>query len=500
MLYREKLLIFFYDLIEDIKKKLLLLKSQMIFLLQNDNRSHTFSLILILVIGFANRLFFLSSPFRYDEAFTYYSYVDTHILNAISNYSYPNNHIFHTFLVKHSTFFFGGSLIAIRLPAFLFGTLVLPFSYLFIRKVFDKNTALFSLSLFSCSYALIEYTVNARGYTIVFLLFIFLLLLANKKSRNTIDNFWIISFSSLGFYTMPSFIIPFSVFVFWMILKAESASIKEIGFYVIGTLFLAIVLYIPVLLNTGLDSIIANKYVISEASFLSCFSKTMVELKKTMLWFAKGFPTFSLFIALLGFLISLFLKNINAKLLLFSAFIALFLISFVLKVVPLSRSLLFLWIVILPISVQGLTHFIKSEYIISIISCVFAVLLSVSINSKKYNLADDKINFKYDSIALAIKNEYKQSDKIVARLPIDYPFEYYLQKHKVPFTFEHVHNGGYTKLDTTFGRVFVMIDTRYNKHPFELNKKLSGEISLFLKEEPVEIYLADEYADFERND
>lgn len=487
-MYRKHLFIALEDFTIDIGEKLTCLKSKMHFLFIKENKLHAFALILIFIIAFTNRLLFLSSPFRYDEAFTYYCYVNTNILNALSNYSYPNNHIFHTFLVKITTFLFGTSLAAIRLPAFLSGVIVLPFAYLLIRKIFDKNIALFCSAFLACSYALIEYTVNARGYTIVLLLFVFLLLLANKKSRNQVDAFWIILISSLGFYTMPSFIIPYLVFLLWLIFLSPNFLIKHLATYVLGTLALTTVLYTPVFFNTGLQSIIANKYVISEKSYQTMILETILELRKTISWFFKGFPEPSLFIAVLGGFLGLIINKRKGGFLLFSSFLSMFLIVVVLKIIPLSRSLLFMLILLIPLCVQGFCYFIKSEMLICVLSVLFVFAFSLNLNKNKINLADDKSNFQYDKIAMALKKVFKNGDFIIAKLPLDYPFEFYLQKHQIPFSLEHVHNGGYSNYDTISSRVFVMIDKRYNKYPAELYNKQNNEFALLLKEGTIEVY------------
>lgn len=70
---------------------------------RDDGAPNLVALAVICVIGFAIRLRFLFQPMRYDEAFTYVRYASKPLYRGLSDYSFPNNHIFHTLLVHIST-------------------------------------------------------------------------------------------------------------------------------------------------------------------------------------------------------------------------------------------------------------------------------------------------------------------------------------------------------------------------------------------------------------
>src|SRR4051812_25853922 len=75
------------------------------------------ALAVILVIGTAVRLRYLSEPMRGDESFTYNEYARRSFDEAISLYTFPNNHLLYTGLVHLAVSRFGAEPWAIRLPA-----------------------------------------------------------------------------------------------------------------------------------------------------------------------------------------------------------------------------------------------------------------------------------------------------------------------------------------------------------------------------------------------
>src|SRR5207253_11250661 len=112
---------------------------------------------IVLAIGAALRVLYLAQPIRYDEAVTYMYFVRLPWAEALSTYTYPNNHLFHTLLAKASVTVFGNSPWALRLPAFFAGVLVVPASYLTIRALYGARAALIAAGLVASSGVLILY-------------------------------------------------------------------------------------------------------------------------------------------------------------------------------------------------------------------------------------------------------------------------------------------------------------------------------------------------------
>ena len=111
-----------------------------------------------ILIGFILRLIHISQPIKGDEAATFLSYVEPINPLRVFVYTYPNNHIFHTFLVKISTLFFGNNLIAIRLPAFLASLGIIYLTYAICKK-FEQNGIFAAINASIWPY-LIAYATN----------------------------------------------------------------------------------------------------------------------------------------------------------------------------------------------------------------------------------------------------------------------------------------------------------------------------------------------------
>ncbi len=112
-----------------------------------ESRLHLGALFLVILIAGLVRLEFLFQPMRYDESVTFVSYASPPWYIAITDYTAPNNHVFHSLLAHISILFFGGEPWAIRLPAFVTGILLVPASYVAARAHYGKHTALVAACL-----------------------------------------------------------------------------------------------------------------------------------------------------------------------------------------------------------------------------------------------------------------------------------------------------------------------------------------------------------------
>ena len=129
---------------------------------------------------------------RYDESATFMWYASQPFYVGLSKYTAPNNHLFHTLLVHISYQLFGDSVFSLRFPAFLAGVLIIPFTYLTFRYVYDRHTGLFTAALAGSSSLLIQYSTNARGYTLVTLFFLLLLLCFAHLRKHREPACWLI--------------------------------------------------------------------------------------------------------------------------------------------------------------------------------------------------------------------------------------------------------------------------------------------------------------------
>ena len=228
-------------------------------------------LLLIVLVAIATRACYLSQPMRYDEAVSFTHYASRPLSECLSEYSYPNNHLFHTLLVRAAYLALGNRPWAIRLPAFLAGVLLVPASYLAARLLYDRSAALLSAGILSASSSLIEYSTNARGYTIVCLAFVLLLALGTWLTRTRSRAPWLlfVFLGTLGFYTIPIMLYPFGIVATWLLMTGvlqPTASprlvlLRRVLLCSAAVCVLTAILYYPVVRASGIEAVVANRYV-----------------------------------------------------------------------------------------------------------------------------------------------------------------------------------------------------------------------------------------------
>lgn len=229
------------------------------------------ALFLFIIIGTGIRLAFLSQPVSYDEAITFVYFGSRTLLDVVTDYSIPNNQIFHTVLVKLSTMIGGIEPLIMRLPAFLAGLLIIPFSYWLMRRLFNNATALITAGISSLSPVAVEYSTQARGYTIIWLCFLIGFILATYLRENQSRIGWalFIMVFSIGFYTIPIMLYPFAIVILWMLLEAakemRTKLIVKLSFAFFFVVFITTILYLPVMIRykwNGIKSLVHNPWIL----------------------------------------------------------------------------------------------------------------------------------------------------------------------------------------------------------------------------------------------
>lgn len=230
--------------------------------------------LLVTILAFFGatlRCLYLFQPMRYDESFTSMAFAYRPLSVGLSFYPYPNNHLFHTMLVHFSTKLLGNSPAAIRLPAFLAGIALIPVGYLVLKELYDRDTGLLAVALIAASPLLIAYSTNARGFSIQALAFLLLLFVGKKLKDGPKLSLWI-WFSLLivvGFYTVPTMLYFFVAAFVWLAISALVRDVKSsrLGFFVrlcawsAVALLVSALLYIPVVVKSGLASLTSNQFV-----------------------------------------------------------------------------------------------------------------------------------------------------------------------------------------------------------------------------------------------
>lgn len=217
----------------------------------------------ILVLGLVCRLpGLIGTAPRGDESFTYVHYASQPLFIVLSLYDQPNNHVLHTVLVHLSTTVFGGAIWAVRLPAFLVGLLLIPLTFVWGRRCAGTTVGLLAAALVAVATPLVEYSTNARGYTLVclFSLVMFLTARAALRGRNRVVALGFVASAGLGLYTVPTMAFPFLGCLLWLIVT-EFAAWRRLALLVALAGIWAAVCYLPILATVGPKGLLGNEYV-----------------------------------------------------------------------------------------------------------------------------------------------------------------------------------------------------------------------------------------------
>ena len=237
-----------------------------------DEIGSLLTVVVIMVLAVIYRLEYITSPLHHDEAYTFIAFART-LMSAVSDYHLPNNHVFHSILVYFSTHLFGIQPWAVRLPAFTAGVLLVPAAYWLARRLYDRWTALLAALLVAVFPILVNYSTNARGYTLVALFTLLTFSLGTIVSREKNIFIWglISLLSALGFYTLPVMLFPFGILFAWLFLENQAAGpgsyLSKFDFLLhwaaagLGAAILTLLFYTPILIYSGPQKLFENGFV-----------------------------------------------------------------------------------------------------------------------------------------------------------------------------------------------------------------------------------------------
>lgn len=277
-------------------------------------------LIFITALAIFFRYAYLWRPMGHDETYTFMAFASRGLRYTISDYHLPNNHVFHTILVNLAYQLFGDSPAIIRLPAFLAGIFIIPATYMVGKIFYSASIALVAASVVASLPVMIDYSTTARGYP--FLTLFTLLILASgvfvKEHKNLIGWILLVLFSCFGLYTNPTMIYPIGMVYTWLLL---SKFINDVSrgygrdyylFLIISSVSIVIltgILYAPIIINSGLQSIVGND-VIEALSWSDFIQSVPVRVKNTWAEWNRDIPKWVTIIAICGLLASLFVPKL----------------------------------------------------------------------------------------------------------------------------------------------------------------------------------------------
>ena len=231
-------------------------------------RAHQGALIVLFFLGLLSRAPYLTQPIRYDEAHSFVNYANRPVYVTVSTYKEPNNHVFHSLCVHVTTRLLGDAEWAIRLPALLAGVLSIPATFLLGYACGGSAVGWSAALAVAASSALIEYSANARGYTLLCLVTLCLILLGRYNlRRQNAAVWWIMSgLAAVGFWTVPTMLYPYALVLVWICLEKLRGSVDQADWrglfvFVAGTIGLTLVFYSPILIVEGPAALVSNRFV-----------------------------------------------------------------------------------------------------------------------------------------------------------------------------------------------------------------------------------------------
>lgn len=236
--------------------------------LPDTARTERAVLLVITALGLLLRLVaVLTRGMQYDEAYSALHYGGEPLAKALSDYSLPNNHLFHTLLL-HLTTLFGLSPLAVRLPALLASTALIPAVYVLTRRLYRGPAPLIAAALTAVAVHLLDYASNARGYALVALLTVLMALAAERTRTDTGWKPWIalVATAVLGLYTIPTMLYAAAGVAVWLLLRlcaGESAlprraALGRLALAAAAVAVLTLLLYLPVILHDGFAALAGN--------------------------------------------------------------------------------------------------------------------------------------------------------------------------------------------------------------------------------------------------
>jgi hypothetical protein len=240
------------------------------------SRAEWIALAILVASALALRLRYLGQPMRNDEAYSYLYFALPSLRTAVSDYTVPNNHVFHTVLVWAATRLFGNSPEVIRLPALIAGVLCVPATWMVARALAGpdapgRGAGLLAAAAVAVLPALLLYSTNARAYMLICLATLLLVWIGERLLQAESLALWaaVIVVGALGMWAAPVMLYPLGAVSLWLMLEHARTDgargalrfVPRIAAAAAAVLALAALLYLPVLLRSGPAVLTGNRFV-----------------------------------------------------------------------------------------------------------------------------------------------------------------------------------------------------------------------------------------------
>jgi hypothetical protein len=437
----------------------------------------------VIVAAVVVRVAVLDVPLRYDEATTYDNYVSKPLYVALANYSSPNNHVLNTFLAKLTVTAFGSTTWALRMPALLAGLALVPATFAFARALYGEAAALLAAALVAVSSTLVEYSTNARGYTLVALLTLVAFLAAARVLEDDSVAAWalVAAASALGLYAVPIALYPVGGVFLWL-LFSRAAQRQPLGPVVrrllwcgLATVVLTLLLYTPVFAASGVRSVTSNEFV-QPHSWSAFFDRLPAHLWDTVGTWRRDLPTLVAVVLACGLAASLVLSRRVSR---FPVPPLLAVVVWTVPVLTLQRVVPFtrVWLFLVPLVLAAAAGFYgwlldRSPYgarlaaAVSIVVVLGAGGIVISADSVRESRETGAL-LDAEPVATYLAREVRSGDRILAT-GSDTILEYYLGRDRVDA-------GPLLYTDRTPRRIFVVVNVLGHQTVGELVRELGPE-------------------------
>ncbi len=418
----------------------------------------------IILLGAFYRYAYLWRPMGHDETYTFMAFASRGLRISITDYHLPNNHVFHTILVNLVYQMFGDSPAVIRFPAFLAGVMIIPATYSIGRLFYNSKVGLVGASIVASLPVLIDYSTTARGYTIItlFALLIIYLAVYAKDHRNMVAWGLLVIFSSLGLYINPTMIYPIGMAYTWLLLSklihdvSDTYGTRYYLYLLISSLsiiIITLILYLPIILNSGLQSLISND-VIEVLSWSDFIQSIEPRIKNTWLEWNRALPTAISLIAISGLIASLFVPKLpkdRRMPLIMAGIIWIGTALLVQRVAPWPRIWLFLlpfFVIWISAGIIGLFELIfrriprGDSLMVGLIGLLIAVPL-ISGLMRNYTQYDQKLHSQgeVELVADYLQDYLQPNDVVVVTSPDTIVLKYYLRRNGLAKEFTELKKG-----------------------------------------------------------
>jgi hypothetical protein len=202
-----------------------------------------------IVVALFLRLPRLDASLGHDEAYTLEAFSSQPVSRLITAYAEPNNHIFHSLLVRLAVTQLGKENWIVRLPALLAGLATVPVIYLLGRALFaDAAVGMLAAWLLAVLPIHISHSQAARGYTLLILLTAVSTLFLYRAMRHSRLGDWAVFTLSafLAAWTLPSGVFHLTSLAVWGAISTTGCRRRSLSIAAGVALVLIALAYLPV--------------------------------------------------------------------------------------------------------------------------------------------------------------------------------------------------------------------------------------------------------------